>query len=62
MITVEIGCVDDSYMECRTENSEFAYQFLRQNDHEGSSISIQLELHGSESYKLLEFLKEMSRR
>ncbi len=58
MITIDIGCVDGSALSASTEDLTFAEQFLKQNDHEGSSITLTEVFHGASAYQRLQALRE----
>jgi len=49
-----IGCVDGSSMKLDTIDKDFVKDFLAKQDHEGSSIVLQVQYEYDEAYKFLE--------
>lgn len=57
-ITVVISCVDGADETIQTEESERAIKFLKQRDHEGSTVVVVVEMNNEQAYALLHLVDE----
>lgn len=48
-----IVCVDGSFINLQTENLEYVKDFLEEQDHEGSSVNLEIKYEQEEVYKFL---------
>lgn len=55
-IIVGIACVDGSEETLQTTKVVRAQSFLKERDHEGSSISVTIEMNNEAAYKLLQLV------